>query len=296
MPLSSAFGTGFQSGSQSVAQGLALKQKSQEQEEQKRIQRLKEHEDRKAKFADVLDKYVKGVYASDPENAAQKVEQFKLSKDVNSQIKMFTTIDQALGQNPNSTTMMFSNVLDQPSPTDLARQEGKVKGVTEAEKAKTTVSEIEGGKGDVEKLLGIEKPSSSEFLQLVEARDNASGENKEMIQARINKLTSQGSGDPSVQKNIVLPIITKALNEGVDSLSENQWDALALASRTKGVDLLIEQQVRSLLKMKDIDPSISEAFENDKGLPKGSVMGKQKANGAYEVIKDNKIIGEWKAP
>jgi hypothetical protein len=134
MPLGSAFGTGFQSGSQAVAQGLALKQKEQEQQEKQRIQSLKEHEGRKKSFADLLDKYVKGVYASNPDNAAEKIEQFKLSKELGNQLKMFTTIDQAYGQNPNATTMLFENVLNQPSPAQIAEQKAAEKGaVKEAE-------------------------------------------------------------------------------------------------------------------------------------------------------------------
>lgn len=299
MPLGNAFSSGFSSGSQAVTSAGQLKIQQQLAEQQKREQFMKEYQGKITQAVDILNKGVQNIYATskDPGTDIQKLK--TVSEGI---IKGLVTEGQLLGTDPQLTTQLFQNVFSQPSPVEKGKVVGEAEGAAAVGKAEVIEDKVGGGQKNIEKLLGIQKPSSTEFLQLIDARDSASPQDKEVIQQRINKLVSQGSGEPSVQKNIVLPIISKALRDGTESLTENEWDALALASRTKGVDLLIEQNVRAILKdrqgttdtvKQNVPEQVLQGFQNDKSIPKGSTLGNQRANGKWEVVKDGKIIGEY---
>ncbi len=124
MALGTAFGQGFESGSAAVSRGLQLKQQEIEAEEAKRVQTIKEHQGRIKTTAELVDKIVKDTYISNPDDPS-KIELIKKDPAIQQQIKLLTTMDQALGRDPNGTKMIFDRILSQPSPAKTAEQKGR---------------------------------------------------------------------------------------------------------------------------------------------------------------------------
>lgn len=133
MPLGSAFGTGFQAGSQAVSSGLALKQKEEELKAKKQQQRVKDYQARVKAASEQLDKAVKGAYATSP-NPEEDIAKIKASSE--GIIKRLGTEGQLLGNDPEILQRTLTNIFSQPSPAQLAEQEAQKAGTIETEKGK----------------------------------------------------------------------------------------------------------------------------------------------------------------
>jgi hypothetical protein len=131
MPLGSAFGTGFASGSQAVSSGLALKQKEEELAQQKQQQMVKDHQGRITTTIKAYDDAIKGIYAKSP-NPEEDIQKFKASSE--GLTKGLLQADKLLGGNPEVTSQMINNVFSQPSPAQLAEQEAQKAGTIESAK------------------------------------------------------------------------------------------------------------------------------------------------------------------
>lgn len=188
-------------------------------------------------------------------------------------------------------------LMTSPTAEEIAQTEG----LAEAKKG-ITKSKI------IAEETGVTGQSAAQAAGLIPGPQSTAGKLMQdvkngMISPDVFKtmLEKELTKDPNISRDIVFPIISQTLTQGLDSLSDNQWNALELVARqTSGIKMETNRLARDILKKRPEasgelpSESVKVRFSKDKSM-KGFKLGMKSEERGYEVLDDNgNLVGFFK--